>query len=533
MSFRKNDSQQMTLSDAMFGLTAREKKALEQSWAKVFADDIFPSIDEKRFSPLYSDKASRPNTPVNVIVGALLLKELFDLSDDDVVENLLLDPRYQYALHTTSFEEQPLSDKSLTRFRQRCYDYERVHGVDLYHGCIKDLAGKTAKLMQIDSRIRRMDSMMIEANIRKLTRMELMYRCIAKLIVWLHQQEHNDIISGMEHYYDPNDFNVVIYHCRGNDVQSRLKTMLDDADSLLERCGNKFQDVTEYQLFIRCLSEQTVVEDGSRRMQTGEDKTMTSKIMQNPSDPDATFRSKAGKEHRGYAANLEESVSESGSVVTDYAFEDNTKSDSSMLKDHLDKMEPQEEEVTIITDGAYSGTDNVAKAAEKNVKLITTDLSGKDVPEIIGEFKLNDEGTKILQCPAGNIPKTSSYIRQTETCTASFQRDLCANCPHKDECHAKIYKRVAKVRVTKKSVTRAKLQSAMKTDIYKAYGRLRNGVETIPSMLRNVFHADRMPVRGKLRSKFFFGSKIGALNFRKLFRYRKGLGCYAQNPIFA
>ena len=134
----------MTLNDSYFGLTEREKKALEKSWAKVFADDIFPAIDESRFECLYSDKASRPNTPVNVIVGALIIKELFNLSDDEVVEDLLLDPRFQYALHTTSFEEQPLSDKSLTRFRQRCYDYERLNNVDLYKGCVLDLASKTA-----------------------------------------------------------------------------------------------------------------------------------------------------------------------------------------------------------------------------------------------------------------------------------------------------------------------------------------------------------------------------------------------------
>ena len=138
MSFRTNDSQQLSFSDTLYGLTPREQKALQNSWAKVFAEDIFPNIDEQRFSVLYSDKASRPNTPVNVIVGALIIKELFGISDDMVVENLMLDPRYQYALHTTSFEEQPLSDKSLTRFRLRCYNYEQVHGVDLLSGMVKD-----------------------------------------------------------------------------------------------------------------------------------------------------------------------------------------------------------------------------------------------------------------------------------------------------------------------------------------------------------------------------------------------------------
>lgn len=95
MSFRTNDCQQISLNDKLMNLTEREKKALNKSWAKVFADEIFPAIDEERFSVLYSDKASRPNTPVNVIIGALIIKELFDYSDDEIVENLMLDLHYK------------------------------------------------------------------------------------------------------------------------------------------------------------------------------------------------------------------------------------------------------------------------------------------------------------------------------------------------------------------------------------------------------------------------------------------------------
>lgn len=133
MAFRTNSYQQLSFADSFEGLTFREQKALEHSWAKVFAEDIFPAINEEPFRVLYSSNASRPNTPVNVCIGALIIKELFGISDDEVVENLMLDPRYQYALHTSSFEEQPLSDKTLTRFRKRCYDYESIHGIDLLH----------------------------------------------------------------------------------------------------------------------------------------------------------------------------------------------------------------------------------------------------------------------------------------------------------------------------------------------------------------------------------------------------------------
>ncbi|MDD6037026.1 MAG: hypothetical protein PUC30_12730 [Lachnospiraceae bacterium] len=61
---------------------------MEKSWAKIFAQEILTAIDEERFSVLYSDKASRPNALVNVIIGALIIKELFDYFDDEIVENI-------------------------------------------------------------------------------------------------------------------------------------------------------------------------------------------------------------------------------------------------------------------------------------------------------------------------------------------------------------------------------------------------------------------------------------------------------------
>ena len=117
MSFKVNSSQQISFNDSVFSLTAREKKALDNSWAKIFADEIFPNIDEERFSVLYSSKASRPNAPVNVIIGALIIKELFDYSDDEIVENLMLDLHLQYALRTTSFEEKEREEGRLQQRR--------------------------------------------------------------------------------------------------------------------------------------------------------------------------------------------------------------------------------------------------------------------------------------------------------------------------------------------------------------------------------------------------------------------------------
>ena len=95
MSFVKNDNQQLTLLDSTFNLTEREKRMLEKSWAKTFADKVFPAIDENIFLFFIVKKASRPNTPVNVIVGALILKEALNVTDDEIVEAMAFDIRYQ------------------------------------------------------------------------------------------------------------------------------------------------------------------------------------------------------------------------------------------------------------------------------------------------------------------------------------------------------------------------------------------------------------------------------------------------------
>jgi len=121
MAFMANQRQQLCLEDSTYSLTERSKKMLKKSWAENFAQHIFPLINEDRFSVLYSsNQASRPNTPVNVTIGLLLLKEIFGSTDEELMETVLFDVRYQYALHTTSFPEQPVSDRTLSRFRDGC-----------------------------------------------------------------------------------------------------------------------------------------------------------------------------------------------------------------------------------------------------------------------------------------------------------------------------------------------------------------------------------------------------------------------------
>ena len=259
---------------------------------------------------------------------------------------------------------------------------------------------------------------------------------------------------------------------------------------------------------------------------------MNSSALQNPSDPDATYRDKSCKLYRGYVANREETVGKNGSVVTDYPFDKNTHTDSHFLQEALSQMEKYEEEIIMVTDGDYDGQDNVALAKEKNVRLVTTALIGKEAPDALANFEFNEDGTRLLKCAAGHEPVSQSYTKTTRQCRVSFDRNHCVGCPYQEQCRPKIYKKVATFITSKNASNRAKSQRYMQSEEFGNLARLRNGVETIPANIRKNYHLDKLP-RGKQRGKFFFGSKIAALNFRKLFGFRKGLGNYAQNPVLA
>ena len=146
MSFIFNDHQQLSLFDSLTFLSERKQKMLESSWAHQFSQEIFVNINEMLFAPLYSSSTnSRPNAPINVIVGAMMLAEFNGISEDEMIETMEFDFRYQYALHTTSFEKQPISDRTFSRFRERVSAYELVTGIDLVHECMVSLSDHICK----------------------------------------------------------------------------------------------------------------------------------------------------------------------------------------------------------------------------------------------------------------------------------------------------------------------------------------------------------------------------------------------------
>ncbi|SHE94218.1 Transposase DDE domain-containing protein [Atopostipes suicloacalis DSM 15692] len=510
--FKENNSQQMNImDDSYLQASKRVQKIVEKSWAKPFAEIIFPAINEARFSVLYSDDNGRPNTPINYIFSSLLLKETLGLTDDELTESLHCDVRFQYALHSTSMKEQPVSDRTFSRFRANCYAYQLETGRDLIEEEILALSKEIAEYFDLSPTQKRMDSMMIASNTRKLSRLELLYTCIEKLIHSLDTSYPSLDITAFKHYLNTDQENQFIYH-DDTPYNEKLHNLIKDAYTLIDTYSDELSEHPDFQLLCRAVDDQTTKnEKGESAVKKG--KEIRPNSLQTPYDPDATYRYKAGKGYIGYSANIVETVGTDLSLITDYDYDINSQSDVNFGYSAIEQMGKQELSTTLIADGAYNSDDNQALAEANNVQLITTQLKGKKPNIHYADIILDEDSKTIVQCPGGLRPLSTSYYPETDTYRAVFDLKSAENCCC-SICSKKKQKKTTVLIVTPKAVQRAKQAKEMKEVSFLQYSHFRNGIEGIPSILRRKYSVDRMPFRGLVRSKQCFGFKIGGINVK-------------------
>ena len=505
MSFHLNNAQQMALDDSLLSLTERERKYLNSSWAETFSKEIFPSIKEDRFSVLYSDNpASRPNNPINVYFGLLILREIFNQSDEEALNSLMFDIRYQHALHTTSFQEQPVSKNSLTNFRAAVYRYIQEYGIDLIQEEIETQAKSFSKLLKIDGKTVRMDSLMISSSCRKLSRLEIVYSTVARFIKII---DKNILPERFKPYLDEGHYNNTIYRSRDKDLNTKIKIVIKDGLKLYSLYKNKeISNTEEFKLLARMLKEQT------RKGRIKPSLEIAPNSLQNPTDPDATYRKKGKKKHIGYTANIIEKFDDNNRMIEGYDLKKNTYSDQKFAKDAIEKLE----DTTLLTDGAYHSEDINNKARAKGITLIPTNLIGGTKNSNCDKFEIDEKEHLVKKCPSGYKPIDSKF--KEGSYRAHFDKKHCNNCPLRKDCPVIEQKKSYFLKVSEKTLHRSLLITKMGTSEYQELAKKRAGIEGIPSVLRRKYKIDHLPVRGEVRSKVWLGFKISAINCKRLIK---------------
>ena len=517
--------QQLSIDDRFLDFPKYILEALQKSFAESFYTDIFLKVNEDRFTVLYSETFSRPNKPVNILVSLLILKELHNLSDEELLSSFYFDYRYQYALGIENFEKERICINTLTNFRQRLVEYEVTTGIDLLKAEVDALSAQLANLIELDKSMARMDSFLLSSSCKKLSRLELVYRVVQQMIQAAHKVDPTLVPEHLQEYLKSEHKNKTIYHAKSSEAGDKLATQFENAAELYQHLFNKdkCREMKEFKVLTRLLNEQCIeTEEGFLIPLEG--KELSPSNLQNPSDPDATYRYKNGNGDVGYVVNLVEVRDKAKNVglILSHDVQNNLYSDAEFGENFLDQ-DPLATEISVLSaDGAYYRHESLQKAKEKEIEMNVSTMTGRKPAKdklAVNQF-LIDENQQITECPAGHTAEHSKYDVEKKVYTAKFSKAICASCPFLDQCPIQQQKKFNTVRFTENKLQTDIVRSQMNSDRHYLLSNFRAGVEGIVSALRRGFKIDDIPIRGLVRSKIWIHSKILAYNFRTVTKYR-------------
>ena len=317
--FRIRDPQE-SLWQSQFLVTPKKAKRLERSWAEVFRNEALPLIDEERFAPMYCVDNGRPNRAVQTVLGVHLLKEMFNLTDQEALEQLEFNLLWHHALRL-DIEETHLPQKTLHNFRVRLMQHD---GGRL---AFQETTDRIIQALGIHTGKQRLDSTHIMSNIATLTRLGLFcetMRLFLRALRWEHPELRPGVPEGLLGRYLKEEDEATHYEdARTGEGRRRLSVCARDLYRLVDRFhGTTAAQLEEYRLLERLLREQCHVgkhQDGRPRdddddageckvpVALKDPKQVSADSLQSPHDPDVTYSGHKGK---GYEVQVAETCHE-------------------------------------------------------------------------------------------------------------------------------------------------------------------------------------------------------------------------------
>ena len=523
--FRANEKhlQPSLISDVTTMLDAQRKR-LEESWAPVFFEYCFRRIDETIFAVLYTDEPSRPNVPVNVLVGLEILKSGMGWSDAELYDAFLFDMQVRYALGYESLNDGYFSIRSLYHFRERLTSYNQEHGINLLDVAFEAITDDQVKRLEIRTKTLRMDSTQIASDIRDSNRLYLLVEGVSRLYRVLDATEQASYASLCEAYIESGSKHYVYGVRGGAATDAALQAIGPVLAQMLSGLKEQYASESAYQTAQRLFDENYRLEPNGVEPKANSE--IGSGVLQSLDDLEASFRRKNGEEYKGYVANISESCDEENDVqlILKVQVAPNNTDDAALLVEAMPNLVERTEVDKLYTDGGFGSDDADRVLNQHQVVQIQSALRG-NAPDP-NKFSLADyeieqdaEGKPThFTCPQGQ--RIEVEPGRTTGFLVRFDLDICAGCPLQATCRAQPQKRDPRYTIsfTQEEVFRAQRRRRHR-DFLDSPGNPRAAVEASVRSVKHPFRNGKVPVRGIFRVTCMIVASAAMCNVRRIQRY--------------
>ena len=520
-------------------LSDAQRERLTHSWAATFRREVFERLNERAFAGLYSEAASRPNVPVNVLVGLETLKAGFDWSDAEMLDAFTFNLQVRYALGYENLGAGEFDLRTVYNFRHRLSAHQQATGQNLLDQAFGQITVEQIATFELKTGRLRMDSTQIASNIRELSRLQLLVEIAHRVQRMLSEADQARYAKRLAPYVRGTSGQFV-YHLKGQTTAPHLQQLGELFHTLLSELQPTYAEHETYQLLARVFREQfqpiataqpsepnpmTEVAEPSGAVQPKPGTELRPDSVQSPDDLDATYRTKGGAGYRGYVANVTETCDADNpfQLIVDARSASNTTDDTELLRDALPTLLERTAVDTLHTDGGFGSPMVDAALRPHDITQIQTAFRGlaSDPAHVtLADFEptpATADQPERLTCPQGQTADLEPG-RKPERFIARF---ACPpDCPLLAHCPTQARQREARRTL---HFDQAALDLAERRRTARAAraepGNPRAAVESTVAALKRPFNHDQLPVRGRFRVNHLIVGSALMVNLRRIHRY--------------
>jgi len=382
-----------------------------------------------------------------------------------------------------------------------------------------EITVKLVDVLEIKIDKQRLDSTHIFSDMASFGRTRLMGVAIKRFLSQLKrhgQTDYHALDESLRNRYAPG-VNQLFADTKKDGASRRLlrQQVAEDMYMLVKRFGEDKSHAGRdtYKAMERIFYEQCAVQENQVQIkkQTG------GNVMQNPSDPDATYDGHKGP---GYQVQISETCHPDNEVQIIVCAMPQTavESDTAATSEVLDNLQetgflPKE----LFADTHYCSDENIQDAADRGVELVGPVQCGslieKDVDRLnIDDFNIDEQTEEVICCPASHKPVSSIHDKQSGKTKTIMPSSTCNQCEFRKECPVEKCREGYGLYHTAKQRRLAGRRREENTDVFRDRYRIRGGIEGTNSSLKRRTGLGRLRVRGRPRVFYSILLKITGWN---------------------
>jgi len=476
-------------------LTEKTRTRLLDGWPGVFRHVILELMPVNILSEHYSPDMGRPTKELYSMSGLIFMMEFFNWTKPEALNAYSFHMDVHYALNMEPVTHD-IAIRTLERF---IVLFEKD---ELAKKIMHDVTIQLAELLEITIDKQRLDSTHIFSDMASFGRTRLMGVAIKRFLTQVLRSDpsgYEALPESLRQRYSPSVHQM--FGDTGKDKQSRRllrQQVAEDMHFLIGHFAELDQHTNRnsYKAMERIFYEQCEVHEDTV---TVKDKT-GSAVMQNPSDPDATYDGHKGP---GYQVQISETCDPDNEVqfVTSALPQTAAEADAEAVEPVLNDLEqsnllPRE----LLVDTAYASDENVQKAESRGVELVgpvpggTGQVSADELT--IDDFNIDEITEQVVCCPAGHAPTSSIHDTETGKTRTVMPDSACGTCEYYDQCPATKKRNGYQLDHTAKQRRTASRRREEATDVFQERYKVRGGIESTNSGLKRRTGLGRLRVRG-------------------------------------